>query len=129
MKDPLYEILEDRPDIFMANHSPSSGAFYLQLGCSNCSSKTVYFQPQHEAVLLETVPPNVEGNFLKPFVRTAYREFISQVVGWHSVQGVMGLNASRCRWRYISDPAWTETDAQPQQALTNLAAADADVSV
>ena len=61
VRDPLQQILEDRPDIFIANHNPSSDAFYLQLGCSNCSSKTDMFQPQHEAALLETVPANVEG--------------------------------------------------------------------
>ena len=67
-----------------------------------------------EPELLETVPATVTGKILKPYTRTAFREFIAQVLGWD-------VRESRCRFRYTSDP--------PQQALTNFAAADANVSV
>ena len=81
-QEPLYKLLEERPEIYFCHHNPASGAFYIRFGCANCNSMTGYYFPQYEDALLDKCPPNVEGKYLKQVdeVRTAFREYIGQVL-------------------------------------------------
>ena len=110
-QEPLYKLLEERPEIYFCHHNPASGAFYIRFGCANCNSMTGYDSPQYEDALLDKCPPNVEGKYLKQVdeVRSALREFIGQVLGWN-------VPASRCRHRHIADEP-----REPLQALANQA--------
>ena len=110
--DPLYEIMEMRPQLFIAHHNPPSGGFFMQFGCTNCGCMTPHYQPHQdqECLGLLGVPANISGKHLKVHCRTTFREFIAQVLGWD-------VKASRCRFRYTTPSSMTTP------MLANFAAA------
>ena len=82
MGSTLYAMMLERRDLFVSWHNPNSGAFYLRIGCANCSSATGFYQPQNEVDELGFNPLVATVKELKanPAVQRAFRLFLATIL-------------------------------------------------
>jgi hypothetical protein len=80
----LFYTMMDRPDLFFQWHNPKSGgAFYLSIGCANCSRRTGHYQPQYQVHAVDNPnPEHYKGKALKELecVKSSYRVFLAAVL-------------------------------------------------
>ena len=77
----LYATMMDRPDMYFCWHNPHSSAFYLSIGCANCSLRTDHYMPQYQVDLVDN-PDRKHGKALKELecVKSSFRVFLAAVL-------------------------------------------------
>ena len=91
----LYATMMDRPDMYFAWHNPNSGAFYLSIGCANCSLRTERYYPQYQLHDRDQRnPEGLSGKALKDLecVKSSLRVFLATVLG----EPILSIGA-KCR--------------------------------